>query len=168
MNADLREWLLSCPSLSHASTLVVDAERHGLVDLGDSLAKAVSLHVRWVCLGGGRPQLVDYHERMARLQADRRIGCTIEVYSGTALLFGTIAKGVGISQTPKTAVLHVRSSIPETVIAALPGRLLNDVIELPFTASREYRVKRAIQEEYGVMLWFDVPTIPIADALSGI
>ncbi len=168
MNADLREWLLNCPSLSHVSTLVVDAGRQGLVDLHDSLAKAVAVHVRRVCLGGGRPQPFKYHERMARMQAYRRMGCTLEVCRGTALLFGTVGKGVAISQLPRAAVLHVRSLIPETAIAALPGRLLDDVIELPLTVSRGYRVIRAIQDEYGLMLWFSVPTIPIADALSGI
>lgn len=162
----LRDWLLTCPELTSISTIALDAGTRGLLDLPDAIAKAVAADVRLSSLGASiiwRSRA--RHARLAKLYAWRPRRCHLVVRQGTVLLAGGVAHGAGLAQTTDAAVLHIRRQLPETILTALPGRRLDEVVELRFTAGRSYRVTSAERDGSGITIWFEVPTVPIAAAM---
>ncbi|RYF08693.1 MAG: hypothetical protein EOO77_24960 [Oxalobacteraceae bacterium] len=163
MNRDLNDWLLTCPTVRWISALAIEAAAAGLVDLRPEMAKAISGGVRMASLGEtARVQPRDYYARSARMLAYRRRRCFLTLVADTLVLGGTIAPGLAISQSPKTAVAYIRRSIPETVVGALAGRMVDEVIHTPLMAFPRYSITNAEQDECGFGIWFDVPQLPFS------
>lgn len=162
----LRDWLLTCPELTSISTIALDAGTRGLLDLPDAIAKAVAADVHLCALGASviwRSKA--RHARLAKLYAWRRRHCHLVVRQGTVLLDGRVAQGAGLAQMPGAAVVHIRQQLPETLLAALPGRRLDELIDMRIATGRGYRVTSAERDGSGITIWFDVPTVPIASAM---
>lgn len=157
MSPALRSWLLSSPVLKGVSPLVLDADAIGWLDLDDEVARAVSICAREAA--GGRSlttQPEGYHERTARMLSYRPRLRRICLERGIAVLQSSVGPGAGISQTGRKAVLYVRATIPETVVAAMPGRRLGEVIELPLANASRSTIISAKQDGSGLIVWFEV------------
>jgi hypothetical protein len=161
VKSDLRRWLAAYPGISRISTLAIDALSCGLLDAESALARAVMLDMR---LAAG---LREYHQRAAHGFATRRNRLAIRIEGGVAVLNGSIAAGVAISQTRQTAVLYLSASLPETVIASLPGHPVADVVDGALLRRRDYMITNAEQHSHGLSVSFDVPSrsMPLQDVL---
>lgn len=161
MKPELRDWLLACPSLSHVSMLAIDAHRLGLIDLPTAVVPAIAEFVRLSSHGPVRDHGSSYHARHARLGALCRHRPRIRLNGHAALLYGTIYGGAAISQSRRGAILHLTSPIPETLLCAMVGRRLSDVIDAPLFAGTSYVITSATAEWRGCSIQFEVPLIPV-------
>ncbi len=160
MSPALRSWLLSSPVLKGVSPLVLDAGASGWMDIEDEIAKAVSVCAREAA--GGRSlstQPIGYHERVARMFSWRSMLRKTRLEKGIAVLQGSMGPGAGISQTGRHAVLYVRTVLPETVVAAMPGRRLGQVVELPLPCAMRSIITSAKHDRTGLTIWFEVGAV---------
>lgn len=162
MSPDLRDWLLACPSLRHVSMLAIDAHELGIIDFPTAIVPAIADFVRQSAHGTVRDHGSSYHAKHARLSALCRHRPRIRLNGRAALFYGTVFNGAAISQLRRSAILHVTSSIPETLLVGTVGRRLAEVIHAPLFARDSYVITSATGDSRGCSIQFDVPTIPFA------
>ncbi|USI73933.1 hypothetical protein [Sphingomonas morindae] len=161
MNRQLGSWLLTCPLVKSISRLAIDAGREGLIDLRAEALKAIAAGIRSASLPGARASRSGRQpEGQARMLAARRRGCFLTLVEDTLVLIGSLARDVGVSGSVNVAVLHVRVTLPQTVLAALPNRSLGEVIDIGRLPLGTYSIKRAELSGTGTTFWLEMPKVP--------
>ena len=166
MSAELLDWLLECPMVEGVSQLSADAHACGLLDirlcLGNAIAVAVKARLAGVTMTRQSPS---YHEVVAGMHATRRVGLRMRVDRGVGLLCGTLAPGVGLSETGRNTVLHLRTAVPDTITMAMTGRDVTEVIASPLFRTGRYKIVSAKPSRMGVEIWLRGPPaiVPVHD-----
>lgn len=163
MSPIVQSWLLTYPNLRKISKLVADAAECGLVELAPDLARAIAASVRRQSIDRDcarhRP---GFHQRNARAMARCMLAPRIQIDGDVAVFEGILGRGVTISQGASHALLHLRTPLPESLVTALPGRRLAEIIDAPVLRRGQYRITRAIQDATGCYIDFGVPTRPLS------
>lgn len=156
---DMREWLLESPALKAVSMLVLDAAMCGLIDFDEEIARAVTLdaRMRTLCYPELRRPHMRYMNKHKRYPPRPRV----RIEGGVAVLEGWISKSGAIRQSRTTATLDTNVTIPDTLVAALPGRPLSSVVTSPLLDGRNYLIAAAASAAVGAEITFEVPAIPI-------
>lgn len=166
MNPLLFDWLIGCPALRGISPLALALHDDLSLDLRGGIARAIAVNVREQASGrllSSEPP--SYHRRTARMHSIRSRGVRLNLERGVIRMGGRLAAGVGISETSGRAVIHIRRSLPETVVAAVAGRQIADLVALPAFRRGFHPVTAAIQDGDGLSIWFRTAdqAIPLAD-----
>ncbi|MBI0532036.1 hypothetical protein [Sphingomonas sp. TX0522] len=158
MNGGLSDWLLASPIFLGVSPLAREAHTCGLVDLRDALPRAIARAVRAAaCDAHPFGQPLPYHQRVAAMYATRRQGVRVTLDRGVARIFGSLGRGVGISENRGSSILHVRRLLPETVCAAMAGRELSTIVEAPLLAGEPLPIRSAERRGEGLSVAFRTP-----------
>lgn len=157
---DVRDWLLDSPVLRAVSMLVLDAAMCGLIDIEDEIARAVTLdaRMRTLCYPELRRPHMRYMNKHRRYPPRPRV----RIEDGVAVLEGSISKSGAIRQTRTTATLDTDVVIPDTLVAALPGRPLSSIVSSPLLDGRNYTIAAAESTDMGTDITVRIPAIPIA------
>lgn len=165
MNRGTLDWLLACPSVEGVSALAVDIHREGLLPLERELARAIARSVSEAALGAApRLQPPLYHERAAMMYATRIRGQQMAIVKGVAVMRGRLLPGVGISELPGQVALHLRATVPDTIVMAAPGQPLRDLIGWQLFKAERFEILSAHQARDGLTIWIKTsrPPVPLA------
>lgn len=165
---EILEWMLRCPLLKGASSMVADLHALKMMRVQDHLPRAISAAVsERVWLTGARVRSPEHFERFARMYAARRTPTRLTIHNGTALVRASLAPGIGVVETIGRAVVHLRTMFPDTVEHSLIDKPLGRVIASPLFQAREYRIVSAAQSDRGLTLWIATPieAIPLSQML---
>ena len=157
--ASLAPWLSCYPRAKRISQLALDAAATGLLDFQQAFGKAVVRDVHQEMLGFSPQSSERLRVRHARAVAIlRRRRCELAIDHGIVTLHGPIASGIAVYETKLFATLLIGTSFPDTVLAAMAHRRLEEVIDLPLFQGRNYPILGASAQRFGIVLQFSVPT----------
>lgn len=161
----LAPWLAVYPKVKSVSQLALDAGRTGLLDFSKSLGTAVIRDANQIMAGLIPQRSVEYRARRAEAAVSvRRVRCELAIEHDTVLLNGSIAPGIAVYETRRFSALLIDTVFPETVLTAMVGRRIDDIVSLPLTADRNHFVSGAAARPFGIVLKFAFQKVSLLQA----
>ena len=149
----LTPWLAVYPKIKSVSQLALDAGRTGLLDFSKSWGTAVIRDANQIMAGLIPQRSVEYRARQAEAAVDAGSArCELAIEEDTIVLHGSVAPGVAVYETRRFSALLIDTIFPETVLSAMVGRRVDEVVSLPLTADRDYLILAAATRPFGIAL----------------